>query len=291
MCNVKTKSTLSMLLKQITALSIAALTLTGCYVEVSHEHEAYVDTEVTYANNITDYSTKFLVDAALIPFVLTAESPYMVINPDSYTTPRTRNLSRALITETTYAYLFDNWDCDYGGYTQTEAEANTTSYDDGYTFVELFMSANANDCEVVSQGSFHLVNSNVNYDVSGWYDDWEHEVSSMEAELTGSVQIDYNGKFISHSGMNFEGSALSASDFTYDGSSTVVLDDGVDIQQVTMTTRNDVHIYLGMDHPHAGKIRFKQFDYDVTLEFDSQGVTRTDSNSYSRYRTWSELGF
>ncbi len=288
--NRNTKSTIWALLKNSCAIVVSATALTGCYVEVSHDYPDYYDKEVTQ-DNVTDFSTQLLVDAALIPYSLAAESPYMVINPDSYTSPRARLLSRALITETTYAYLFDNTECDYGGSTQTEAEADTTSYDDGYTFVDFTMNAQAYNCEINHHNQFHLVNSDINYDVTGWYDDWENEISSIDSSLTGSVNIEFNGKYISHTNVHVDTVALSAQDFSMDGSSSVLLDDGYFIKQVQLTTRSDVHYDLGAAHPHAGNVRFKHSTYWVELKFEPNGVWRTSSNGQERYRSWQELGF
>ena len=291
--NCKIESTKWAQPRAIGALLVSMLTLTGCYVDVSHQHEDnydYNDKEVT-PYNVTDYATQFLVDAALIPFSLAAESPYMVIDPDAYTTPRARSLSRALITNTTYTYLFDDADCTFGGYTQTEAVADTTSYNDGYTVVEFTMNAQAYNCEVKNRGQFHLVNSDVDYDIVGWYDDWEDKISSIDAALTGNVSIEYNGNFISHSNIDINTQALTSRDFVMDGTSTLLLDDGYYIKQVQLTTRSDVHFNLGAGHPHAGSIRLKHATYWVDLKFEANGLWRTSSNGQERYRTWQELGF
>jgi hypothetical protein len=268
-----------------------AFALTGCYVEVVQEHEAYNDTEVHYTSDVTDFSTQYLVDAALIPLALAAESPYMVINPDAYTSPRVRALTRASVIETTYAYLFDDVDCDYGGFTQTEAEADTTSYDDGYTYVELQMNAKAYDCEVRSRGYLHTVNSDIDYDVTGWYDDWQSQVSSIDAALTGSVQIDYAGYHISHSNLSISVSALTATDFSLRGSSTLLLDDGHDIEQVQYSIPSNVHMTLGDTHPHQGRVRLYDSGDWVELTFETNGLWRSDSDGGNTYYYWSELGF
>ena len=268
----------------------STIALSGCYVEVSHEHEAHIDKEVT-PSNVTDYSTQFLVEAALIPYSLAAESPQMVIDPDAYTTPRARMLSRAVITETTYAYLFDDADCALGGYTKTEAEADTTSYSDGYTAVNLTMNAQAFDCEIYNRDTYHTVNSDIDYQVSGWYDDWEHKISSVDTNVSGSVNIEFNGKYISHTFMSIDTDALSHNDFSMSGTSSVLLDDGYYIKQAQLSTRSDVHYYLGSGQPHAGTVRIKNANHWVDLKFEANGVWRTSSNGQDRYRTWRELGF
>jgi hypothetical protein len=288
------KQSLSSYLSHCLRIGIAAMTLitlTGCYVEVSHEQEAYGDTDVHYSSDIADFNTQILVDAALIPFALTMEAPSMLIDPDSYTTPKARSASRALITETTYAYLFDDSDCDYGGYTQTETEAETTSYDDGYTFVELDMRAQAYDCSVRNKGVIHTINSDIDYDVSGWYDDWEKKISSIDGELEGDVQVYFNGQAISHTNINARISALSSSDYSLKANSRVLIDDGYDIEQAQLSTKHNVHFYIGASHPHQGKIRIAD-SYDwVELSFENDGLWRQDSAGRNTYWSWSELGF
>lgn len=278
-------------IRTIACVASSILTLTGCYVEVSHEHEAPFDTEVHYDTDIRDFDTQFLVDAAIVPLALSAESAYMVMDPDAYTTPRARNLNRALIIETTYSYLFDDWDCEYGGFTQNEAEASTTSYDDGYTFVDLTLNAKAFDCEVRSNGQLHRVNSDIDYDVTGWYDDWENELSSIDARTTGNAQIQFNGQSIEHSNISMRTNARSATEITLSGDTNVRLDDGWDVEFATLSTRSSVQFYIGATHPHSGEVRLNDGGVTVTLTFEQTGVWREDSNGYGTFWTWSELGF
>lgn len=288
--NSASQSKFAQTIRMMFVAGLTAATLTGCYVEVSHEHEADFDTEVHYSSDLTDFATPLLVDAALIPFSLSAETPNMVIDPDAYTSPR-QAMSKAVITETTYSYLFDDWDCEYGGFTQTNAEAETTSYSDGYTFVELAMNAQAFDCEVRSRGSLHQVNSDVDYDVTGWYDDWQRQVSSLDASLTGNVSIEFNGQLIEHNQISVNTIAISSYDFSMYGSSRVKIDDGFDYEQASLTTLNNVHFYLGDAHPHQGRVKLSDGLDWVILTFEENGLWREDDDGYETYWRWSELGF
>ncbi len=281
---------------RVFAIAILTLSLTGCYVDV-HEHGAYNDMEVTYSADLTDFETRFLVDAALIPFSLASESPYMVIDPEAYTSPRVRNLTRANVIETTYAYLFDDWSCDHGGHTEAEAEADTTSYDNGYTFVDIQMNASASYCGVdAPQGnSFgsltHYVNSDLNYNVTGWYDDWENQISSLDSNLSGSVSIDFEEYSISHSNVDITTYALSSNDFVMRGTSHLWISDAYDVEAPSLSTTSAVHWYLGDTYPHQGTVRVQTgFDW-VDLSFEEAGVWRTDINGNDYFYSWSELGF
>lgn len=268
---------------------IAALTLTGCYVEVSHELEADYDTDSHYSPELADFSTGFLVEAALIPVALSAETAGMVANPDSYTTPRSRTTSRAVIIETTYAYLFDDWDCDYGGYTETEAEASTTSYDDGYTHVDLWLTAQAYGCKVYSQGEYQTLNSNLSYDVNGIWDDWENKISSLDGHLSGRISTQYNGYFIEHRSLNFAAYAVSGNDIANRGQSRVELDDGDQVIMADFRTVTDTHMYRTASRPHYGTVKFSNAEGWVKLSFETGGVWRQDSAGFDRYYHWSDL--
>lgn len=268
---------------------IAAAALTGCYVEVSHELEADYDTDSHYSTELADFSTDFLVDAALIPLALSAESAAMVADPDAYTTPRSRLASRAVIIETTYAYLFDDWDCDYGGYTESEAEASTTSYDDGYTFVDLELNAEAFDCRVYTQGAYHTVNSDLGYDVTGWYDDWENEIDSLNGKVDGWVSVDYDGQYIAHRNLSFSSYAVSGNDIVSEGQSRVELDNGRQTLFADFRTTTDPHLYRSAEKPHYGSVKFSTGSGWVRLSFESSGVWREDSDGYDRFYSWNEL--
>jgi hypothetical protein len=269
----------------------ATLSLMGCYVEVYDEHEAGYYTEVNYSD-ITDMRTQFIVDAAILPIALAAEAPYQVIDPDSYTSPRSGLLSRApAVIETTYAYLFDDVDCAEGGYTAVEAEADTTSYDDGYTYVDIQTSAQAHHCEVWRGRDLATINSDLSYDTTGWYDDIEHELSSMDSELNGEFTMNWAAKEIRHRNIEATVTALSHNDIAIDVESSVRLDNGYDVESPSMVTLDTIHWYLGDTHPHQGEIKFIQGLDWVKLTFESDGLWRSNRHGYSNFWTWSELGY
>lgn len=270
-------------------LALSILMLSSCYVEVGPYASAYYDTEVNYNTDITDFDTDYLVLAALTPLALGMESTDMLTDPDAYTTPRSN--SRATVIETTYAYLYDDWYCDGGGYTEIESEADTTSYDDGYTYVDLQLSSEAHHCTGWSQGTAYTVNSDLFYDVYGWYDDWEREISAINTHLTGEIIVSYGNKAIDHSHLDLDLSEISATDFGITVDSDLGLDIGYDFETASMTTDSLVHWYRYDDHPHQGQIRI-QDGYDwITLTFDAYGVQREDSTWNYSYWSWSELGY
>lgn len=269
------------------ALMFAVASLSSCYVEVVQ------DDFYTYSDyhNVTDFSTRFLVDAALIPLALAAESPRMVIDPDAYTTPRARDLGRAAVIETTYAYLFEDVDCDYGGFTQSEAEADTTSFDDGFTTVELTLNAEAFNCEVESGNRRYTINSDIRYVVNGEYDDWENEISDVDARMTGQAQLEYRDEVISHANISASVFDYSATDFGIQATSRLLLDDGLYIESTDFNTRASVHWYLNDNHPHDGSVRIKDGNDWVSLSFERNGLYREDSSGYRTYWSWSQLGY
>lgn len=273
--------------KRALALMFAVASLSSCYVEVVQD-DFYAHSDY---HDVTDFNTRFLVDAALIPLALAAESPHMVIDPDAYTTPHARELSRAAVIETTYAYLFEDLDCDYGGFTQSEAEANTTSFDDGFTSVELTLNADAFNCEVESGNRIYTINSDIRYNVDGEYDDWESELSDIEAGMSGEAQLEYRDQLISHSNISASVFDYSATDFGIQANSRLLLDDGLYIESTDFNTHSSVHWYLYDDHPHNGSVRIKDGNDWVTLSFERNGLYREDSSGYRTYWSWSQLGY
>lgn len=269
---------------------LSMLVLSGCYVEVGPYPSTYYDTEVNYYTDITDFDTDYLVLAALTPLALGMEAPEMIADPDDYTTPRT-TVTRATVIETTYAYLYDDWNCDAGGYTEIETEADTTSYDDGYTFVEVEFSSAAHNCTGWSNGTRYTVNSDLYYDVYGWYDDWENEIDTVDARLTGEIVTSFYDEAIDHSHLEVNLNEITSNDFAISVESDLALDTGYDFETAELTTDSTVHWYRYDDHPHQGVIRISDgFDW-VTLTFDSYGVWRNDSSWNDRYYSWSELGY
>lgn len=271
---------------------MTTLALTGCYVDVYQEHDAYDadnDTDVYYPSQLTDFTSQFLSDAALIPFGLTMAAPHMVEDPDAYTTPRARNLSRALITDTTYAYLWDSNHCADGGYNETRTEADTTTYSDGYTLVELTMEAEAVHCQVRNNGILHTVDSNVLYQVTGWYDDWEYRLSSIDSTLTGDAEIAYQLINIQHRNMNNHIYSATGNDFYLTADSAVVLDDGFSRINADFETLTTVHYYPGAAHPHQGSVRFSYANQWTDLVFSFDGFWRTDDDGWQRFYSWNDV--
>lgn len=273
--------------------SLALLTasaLSGCYVEVAYEQEADFNTDVNYYLDILDMETSHLVNAALVPAALAAETPYMVIDPDAFTTPQSRNLSRAIVIETTYAYLFDNEYCPYGGYTSNEVEAETTSYDDGYTFVELTLDAKAYDCNLYSAGTYMEIDSDLFFNVEGWYDDWLNQLDSVNALITGDIRVEYNDKIFVHDNLLLDVIETSPTGISIEGDSKLTLVDYYDIEYADMTF-NNVLWSIGTSAPYSGTVLIEDgFDW-VELEFSDSGVTRIDSSGYVRFWYWGELNY
>lgn len=290
----RTQSTIRTLIHAVqtgSLMLLATLALTGCYVEVVPQVRPYMLITDHNSIDLRRYSTAFLVEAALIPFALGSASPAMLIDPDSVTTPQGRALNRALIERTSYAYLFDDRDCDAGGYTQTEAEADTTRYDDGYTFVDLNLNAQAKDCALRSGGQLHWVNSDLNYNLSGWHDDWAGAISSITARLDGQVQIETTDSLIQHRLVNVQLDNLTSTDFLLTGSSAVWLDDGFGQSDADLTTEAAVHWALGHSFPHQGQVRLQNNSSWVDLKFATTGLWRETSSGGSHFWLWSELGF
>lgn len=276
-------------LKALSITALSALSLTGCYVEVSTQYSDSFSTSSSYTADVTEFNTQVILDATLIPFALAAESPYMVLNPDTYTTPRSRDIARSFVVETTYAYLFDNWLCAFGGETQAVAEADTTTYSDGFTFVDFFMNAQANQCQVEKNGDLHLVNSNLTYDLNGWVDDWSNKINSIDGSLTGQVQVEYRGHIIKHSSLNLSIDNVSATDFLVHGNGRTLIDDGYKYGTADLKTLQTVHWYLNANHPHLGKVRLQQGYHWVDLTFDSLGFWYENSRYQSSYWFWSNV--
>ncbi|MFQ3229820.1 hypothetical protein [Reinekea sp.] len=268
----------------------ASLSLMGCYVDVYGEYEPDRYYPPVHHSDITDLSTQLIVDAALLPLALAAEAPYQVIDPDSYTSPRSIALTRAHVTETTYAYLFDNVDCAEGGYTQVEAEADTTSYSDGFTYVDIQTAAQAHQCQVWRDRDMATINSNLSYDSVGWYDDIDNKLTSLDSEFKGDFNLSWKNKAIRHQNIKASTVALNFKDFTIDLSSATRLNDGSTSEQSSLVTTRKVHWYLGAKHPHLGEMKFIQGLDWVKLTFEANGVWRQNSQGYANYWSWSELG-
>jgi hypothetical protein len=258
-------------------------------VEVGPYPSAYYDTEVNYTTDITDFNTDYLVLVALTPLALGMEAPEMIADPDTYTAPR--NVQRAIVTDTSYSYLYDNWSCDGSGYTQIEAEADTTSYSDGFTYVDIIMRSESHNCTGWSNGTAYTINSNLLYDVYGWYDDWENTIDSVNGSLTGDLISSFSNSAIEYNSLNISAEDISASDFSLTVSADLALDYDWDFETPSLETNQAVHWYRFDSHPHQGSMTIVNGYHWVTLTFDSYGVWREDSAYHSSYFSWNELGY
>lgn len=267
----------------------ASLSLMGCYVDVYSEYET--DYPSVNYSDITDMRTQLIIDTALLPIALAAEAPYQVIDPDAYTSPRSLAMARAHVTETTYAYLFDNVDCAVSGYTQVESKADTTSYSDGYTYVDIQTSAQAHQCQVWRGRDLATINSDLSYDSTGWYDDIDNKLTRIDGELNGEINLSWNNKVITHRNIQSTIEALNYNDFIIELSSSAKLDDGINIEHSSLVTSRPVHWYLGAQHPHQGEMKFIQGLDWVKLTFEANGLWRQDSQGYAYFWSWSELGY
>ncbi|MBU2862836.1 hypothetical protein KO489_03180 [Reinekea forsetii] len=291
--NAQTQSNYSIRSKRVLKALVtlgASLSLMGCYVEVYSDYEDDYHYEPS-PYTIADMRTSFLVEAAITPVALAAEAPYQVIDPDEYTSPRSRMQSRAHVTDTTYAYLFDNVECAEGGSTQVEAEAETTSYSDGYTYVDIQTSAQANHCQVWQNSELVTINSDLSYDTTGWYDDYENELSRIDGQLGGQFNLKWHSKQIELVNISSTITEINATDFKIDLKASAKLDDGFSVQRPTLTTTQKVHWYLGAKHPHLGEMKFISGLHWVSLKFEEQGVWRENSQGRSNFWTWTELGY
>lgn len=271
------------------SLLLTVITLSGCYVEVGPYPSAYYDTEVNYNTDITDFSTDYLVLTALTPLALGMEAPEMIADPDDYTEPR--SAQRAVVTETTYSYLYDDWYCSGGGYTEIEAEADTTSYSDGFTYVDIQLASESRNCTGWSNGTAYTVNSSLFYDVYGWYDDWDNQIDSVNGTLSGELVTSFSGKAIDYSRLSVSVNDISATDYALSVNADLSLDYDWDFETASLVTSQTVHWYRFDSHPHQGKVRISNGQGWVTLTFDSYGVWRDDSAYHASYYSWYELGY
>lgn len=267
-----------------------SLALSGCYVDVTEvpEHEADYDTEVT--DSVADYSTSFLTRTALVPYALTGVSIEMVADPDAFLTPSSRGLARShLPVESTETYLFEDGPCDFGGNTGIEANGTTDTYSDGMTFVTMAVTATATACGTRNWLGDITLDSQLDYDVNGWYDDVLHRIDSLEGHLTGHVRMRGDYKDINIAGLRGDILELSSTDFRIDTEASLWLDDGWVDRNADLVTDRSVHWYRGDRYPHAGRVRIEGFRGWVLLTFSDGGVSRTDSDGYREYRSWASF--
>lgn len=273
------------------AVALLSTVLSGCYVEVVHEHEADDNRDVTYAS-VSDFRTRFLIDNVLMPYALAAETPYMLSFPEEYTSPRARSLvANADITDTTYSFLRQDVDCDLGGYTEIDAEAETTTYSNGYTYVDLFMRSDSKSCQVMQKATETTINSQLSFDVTGYYDDWRNSVHSLNATVDGSLRLANSKGQANFTGLFLQVRESTSTSFLVNGRANVWLDDRYVATGTTLTTTRDIQWTLGATTPRGGSIKLTDGLDWVEFHFDSQGAWRKQRNGYDSYWTWQELGF
>ena len=278
-------------LATMTTFSImTGLLLTGCHVSVTdvHEHEAGYDTEVT--PTLARYDTEFLVRSALVPYALSATSIEMIADPEAFLTPSARMASRSHIpVETTSTYLFDSGACDFGGYTSIDAYGETETYSDSMTFITMDVTAEAVDCDTRNWQGYVTLNSRLDFDVMGWYDDYDDRIESLEGSMTGRLRMRAERSDLNYTNISSEIIELNSTDFRIEARASVWLDDGWRTNSASLTTTRGVHWYQNDTRPHAGKVRLTAYRGWVDLEFSDYGVTRTDSNGYRDSISWSSL--
>lgn len=263
--------------------ALATLALSGCYVEYS-EHLP------DQGASVEDFRTLFLARTALTPYALGAVSIDMLANPDAFLTPSSRDATRSHDPiETTSTYLFENGTCPGGGRTSVEAQGTTETYDDAMTWVELALTARAFECGTTSWLGSGTLNSRLDYDVQGWYDEAFNEIDSLDARLSGYLRLDAGHKSVKLSGLDVRARELSSTDFRLLADAGLWLDDGWNATHASLTTLEGVHWYAGDNHPHAGRVRIGGYTNWVELSFSDSGVSRRDSDGYRDYIAWWEL--
>jgi hypothetical protein len=275
---------------RLAALATAALVLSGCHFTVTdvHEQEAGYDTEVT--SSLARYDTSFLVRSALVPFALSATGINMIADPDSYLTPSARMAARSHVpVETTSTYLFDSGACDFGGQTSIDAYGETETYDDSMTFVTMDVTARAIDCDTRNWQGYVTLNSRLDFDAIGWYDDYYDRIESLDSKMTGRLRMQAENSDLNYTNINSEMVELTSTDFRIEATASVWLDDGWRTNSASLSTTRGVHWYLNATQPHAGKVRLTAYRGWVDLEFSEYGVSRIDSNGYRDSIAWSSL--
>lgn len=261
--------------------------LTGCHVSVTDSPGGH---ETDIAHSVARFDTEFLVRHALVPYALAATSIDMVADPDAFLTPRSRTRARdhAPI-ESTSTYLFDSGPCDYGGTTSLEATGETETYADAMTFVTLDVSASADRCETLNWQGYVTLNSHLEFDVTGWYDDHYREIASLEGRMSGRLRITGARMDVNYTNIDSHIVELSPTDFRIQTNASLWLDDGWLTKNATLSTPRGVHWYQGDRFPHAGRVRLQGHRGWVELTFSDSGVSRDDSRGNRQYWSWSSL--
>lgn len=272
----------------VRSISMAALfvaVLSGCHESVTYSYEHEDATQ-----SIADFETEFLVHTALTPYALTATSIDMIANPDAFLTPRSRSLTRHHVpVETTSTYLLDSGPCDFGGETRLEATGETETYEDSTTFISMDAIASADACQTQNWQGYVTLDSRLEFDVMGWYDDLAGKIMSLEGVMTGHIRLTGDRTDVKFSHVDSDIIELSATDFRIHTDASVWMDDGWLAKSASLSTPQGVHWYQGDSFPHAGKVRLSGHRDWVELSFSSSGVSRNDSRGNRQYWSWSSL--
>lgn len=272
----------------LSASAALVTVLSGCHVEVTdaYEHEADYDTEVT--ESLADFSTTFLTRTALVPFTLASVSIDMVADPEAFLTPTQRSLLARYHdpVETTSTYLFESGPCEYGGSTRIEATGETETYSDAMTFVTMDVLTTADHCGTTSWLGDITLDSRLDFDVTGWYDDAFGRIESLEGHMDGRLRMRGDYKDVNFSGIDADIVELTSTDFRIDAFASLWLDDGWTERSASLETERGVHWYQHADHPHDGRVRIEGYRGWVMLTFTESGVHRYDSDGYREYRSW-----
>lgn len=280
--------TLTHPLKLASTLALAAA-LTGCHIEVvEHYPPSNSHDPAPFPAELTDFDPEYLALSALVGIDLIMVTPNMVANPNAYTEPRARHMARGELIREEYQYLFDSWDCDYGGTTRVEAEADLYEYDSGYRFVDLQLNSRATSCRVPVSGGYQTMTSTLDYQVEGWYDLWEQEVTETEATLTGNARLSGTPIDVRYDSMNFEIVGLGSDDFSILGEAQITLDD-FDVLETDFHVTSAVHRYGSERYPHAGSVRWTDHSEWVELTFESDGFWYDDHKGLSYWISWTAL--
>lgn len=262
----------------------AAALLAGCYVEVGPDHSGHVSDP---PQNVSRYSTEFLTRAALIVPSLNTQSIEMVVDPVGFLQPRQRNQARYHDPiETTWTELFDTAPCRYSGSTTLDGNAKTETYADGMTWVRMSALVRADRCRTDSWMGVATIESRLDYQVVGWYDEHRRAITSLDGDLTGRFRITGSQRDISYSQIDSRIVELSSRTFDIRTRADLWLDNGWLSRNATLTTPQAVNWYRGDAFPYRGRIRISDRSGWVELTFSDSGVSRNDSRGYREYLSW-----
>lgn len=261
--------------------ALSAVLLSGCYVEVTPS--SYVT--IGYENSINDFKTETLITAALAPFELTANSVDMLVNPLAYP------MTLPEFNPSPYAVIYANQTCPDGGYARTQADALTTDYDDGFTYIDMQLSSQAFYCKSLTERDSYEINGEFDYDLYGWFDRWSGRLSSITATFSSNFQLTKNTDWFAYTQVNATLTELTSDDFSLTSAASLHLDDGISLASANLITEQIVHWYAYDKHPHQGQIILENGFHWVRFSFTNHGVWREDSDGYRIYWRWSSLGY